>query len=86
MADGFSWDINHSSIPATSTKLPLMSPTSHTIRLIISSGTVVERGDRLCEEINSVFLLEIGYSFSLHDEIYFIKITATSNSHMSVKM
>lgn len=45
-----------------------------------------EHGDHFHEEINGIFLLETDFSFSLHDEIYFIRITVTSNSHMSVKI
>lgn len=45
-----------------------------------------EQGDRLREEINGVFLFETLFSCSSHDEIYFIKITVTSNSHTSVKI
>lgn len=45
-----------------------------------------EQGDRLHEEINGVFLLETAFPFSRHDEIYFIKITATSNSQVPAKI
>jgi hypothetical protein len=68
------------------TKLRLTNPTPCTIQLVIASVTVVEQGNLWYEEIDGTFLSEIGWFFSLHDEIYFIKITVASNSHMSAEM